>query len=80
MLSSCDSACLAAASIRCICGHLLLAECCLRQARLDRVAFVPAAHQPHKARAPRASGADRLAMLRLAIGGRPEFEASLDRA
>jgi nicotinate-nucleotide adenylyltransferase len=55
-------------------GHLVLAECCQTQARLDRVVFVPAAHQPHKPRAPRADDADRLAMLRLATAGRPEFE------
>lgn len=63
-------------------GHLLLADCCWRQARLDRVLLIPAAHQPHKSRAPEAGDADRMAMLRLAIAGRPEFEASsleLDR-
>jgi nicotinate-nucleotide adenylyltransferase len=57
-------------------GHLLLAECCQRQARLDRVLFVPAAQQPHKPRPPRASGDDRAAMLRLAIEGRAEFAVS----
>jgi nicotinate-nucleotide adenylyltransferase len=57
-------------------GHVLLAECCRAQAALDRVLFVPAAHQPHKPHSPRASSADRLAMLELAIAGRPEFAAS----
>lgn len=57
-------------------GHVLLAECCLAQAGLDRVLLVPAAHQPHKPHSPRASDADRLAMLELAIAGRPEFAAS----
>jgi nicotinate-nucleotide adenylyltransferase len=58
------------------CGHLLLADCCWRQAALDRVLFVPASRQPHKPSAPRATDADRVAMLRLAMRGRPEFEAS----
>jgi nicotinate-nucleotide adenylyltransferase len=55
-------------------GHLLLAECCQRQLSLARILFVPAAHQPHKPTAPRAGDADRVAMLELAIRGRPEFE------
>lgn len=57
-------------------GHLLLAECCWRQAALDRVAFVPASRQPHKPRAPRATDAERVAMLELATRERPEFEVS----
>src|SRR5690349_4586501 len=57
-------------------GHVLLAECCRAQAALDRVAFVPAARQPHKPHSPRASDGDRLAMLELAIAGHPEFAAS----
>jgi nicotinate-nucleotide adenylyltransferase len=57
-------------------GHVLLAECCRVQAALDRVLFVPTARQPHKPHSPRASNADRLAMLELAIAGRPEFTAS----
>lgn len=58
-------------------GHLLLADCCWRQAGLERVDFVPTAQQPLKPRGPVASEADRLAMLRLAIEGRPEFALSL---
>ena len=58
-------------------GHLLLAECCWRQAHLDRVEFMPTAQQPLKPRGPVASEADRIAMLRLAIAERPEFELSL---
>lgn len=58
-------------------GHLLLAECCWRQARLDRVEFVPTAQQPLKPRGPVASEADRAAMVRLAIADRPEFALSL---
>lgn len=58
-------------------GHLLLAECCWRQAQLDRVEFVPTAQQPLKPRGPVANEADRAAMLRLAIADRPEFALSL---
>ena len=29
-------------------GHLLLAECCREQCRLDQVWFLPAAVPPHK--------------------------------
>jgi nicotinate-nucleotide adenylyltransferase len=57
-------------------GHMLLAECCRAQAALDRVVFVPAARQPHKPLTPRASDADRLAMLKMAIRERPEFATS----
>jgi nicotinate-nucleotide adenylyltransferase len=57
-------------------GHLLLADCCWRQARLDRVLFVPAARQPHKAHAPVAADGHRVEMLRLALRERPEFETS----
>lgn len=58
-------------------GHLLLADCCWRQARLDRVEFVPTAQQPLKPRGPIAGEADRAAMLRLAIADRHEFALSL---
>jgi nicotinate-nucleotide adenylyltransferase len=57
-------------------GHLRLADCCWRQARLDRVEFVPAAEQPHKPSGPVASEVDRVAMLRLATSGRPAFGVS----
>jgi len=63
-------------------GHLLLAECCREQIGLDRVWFVPTAAQPHKLNGPVASAAQRLDMLRLAIGGHSAFEVStleLDR-
>jgi nicotinate-nucleotide adenylyltransferase len=63
-------------------GHLRLAESCWRQAKLDRVDFVAARQQPHKPQGPVASPADRVAMLELAIAGRPEFAVStveLDR-
>jgi nicotinate-nucleotide adenylyltransferase len=54
-------------------GHLRLAECCWREARLDRVEFIPAARQPHKPHGPIAPAADRVAMLKLALEDRPEF-------
>ena len=57
-------------------GHLLLAECCREQARLDRVLFVPNAVSPHKQDRPPASAADRLEMLRLATGGHDAFALS----
>ena len=63
-------------------GHLLVAESCREQARLDRVLFVPAATPPHKQGRQLAPGMDRLAMLILATGGHPAFEvlgAELDR-
>ena len=63
-------------------GHLLLAECCREQIGLDLVWFMPAAAQPHKRNGPVATAAQRLDMLRLAVGGHPAFEVStleLDR-
>lgn len=57
-------------------GHLLLAECCATQAKLDEVWFVPAAHQPLKPEGPVASDDDRLAMLRLACEDRPDCRIS----
>jgi nicotinate-nucleotide adenylyltransferase len=57
-------------------GHLLLAESCREQARLDEVWFVPAGQPPHK-RANRLSEArHRIEMLRLAIGGHEPFRVS----
>lgn len=63
-------------------GHLLVAESCREQARLDRVLFVPAATPPHKQGRRLAPGAHRLAMLALATGGEPAFgvlSTELDR-
>ncbi len=54
-------------------GHLLLADCCATQARLDEVWFVPAAHQPLKPAGPVASNEHRVAMLRLACTEREDF-------
>jgi len=63
-------------------GHLIVAECCREQARLDRVLLVPAAEPPHKQGWPLAEGRHRLAMLALAVGGHSAFAlstAELDR-
>jgi nicotinate-nucleotide adenylyltransferase len=63
-------------------GHLLLARDALEQARLDAVLFIPCAQSPLKKSGPRATGAQRAAMLRLAIKGEPRFWLSrceLDR-
>lgn len=63
-------------------GHLLLAENCREQARLDQVWFMPAATPPHKPHAQLADGQQRVEMLKLAIGGHESFAVStleLDR-
>ncbi len=59
-------------------GHLVMAECCREQAGLDRVLFVPAATPPHKPGSGLAPCADRLEMLRLALGGHAAFAALPD--
>ena len=57
-------------------GHLLLAECCREQGRLDRVLFVPAASPPHKQDHRLSPAEARVQMLRLATGGHEAFEVS----
>jgi nicotinate-nucleotide adenylyltransferase len=54
-------------------GHLLLAESCREQCRLDAVWFVPAAVPPHKQDCTLSPGAERVEMLKLAIGGHEAF-------
>jgi nicotinate-nucleotide adenylyltransferase len=54
-------------------GHLVLAEQCREQAKLDQVLFVPAALPPHKQRQPMAPFSQRVEMLALAIAGHPPF-------
>ncbi len=54
-------------------GHLILAEQCREQGRLDQVAFIPAARPPHKQDKALSSFAERVEMLRLAISGQPAF-------
>jgi nicotinate-nucleotide adenylyltransferase len=54
-------------------GHLVIAEQCREQARLDQVWFVPSARPPHKPD-PSVSPFERRAeMLRLATAGHPAF-------
>jgi len=63
-------------------GHLLLARDAMEQVWLDAVLFVPCGQSPHKSRKPRATAAQRLAMLRLALKGDPRFwltRCELDR-
>jgi nicotinate-nucleotide adenylyltransferase len=50
-------------------GHLLLAECCREQCRLDEVWFLPTATPPHKQGREPAPAAHRVAMLELALVG-----------
>ena len=59
-------------------GHLLLAESCLRQAKLDRVFFVPTGASPHRSGKEDycASAEDRLNMIESAIIGYDEFLVS----
>ncbi len=59
-------------------GHLIAAECCREQARLDKVLFLPAAVPPHKQDRPLAEAAHRVEMLKLATGGHPAFAVSTD--
>lgn len=59
-------------------GHLIIAECCLEQARLDRVLFMPAATPPHKQNSLLAHCEDRVEMLRLALASHDKLEVSPD--
>jgi len=54
-------------------GHLLLAECCVEQRRLDQVWFLPAAVPPHKQGRELTPAEMRIEMLELAIAGHPGF-------
>jgi nicotinate-nucleotide adenylyltransferase len=54
-------------------GHLIMAEQCREQARLDEVWFVPAARPPHKQRYDVTPFDKRVEMLELAIAGQPAF-------
>ena len=63
-------------------GHLVLARDALEKLRLDAVLFVPCGQSPFKSRKPRATGPQRVAMLRLALKGHSRFWLSrceLDR-
>jgi nicotinate-nucleotide adenylyltransferase len=54
-------------------GHLLLAECCREQCRLDAVWFLPTAVPPHKQQRELTPAVARIEMLELAIAGNPAF-------
>ncbi|MFC2023911.1 nicotinate-nucleotide adenylyltransferase [Chloroflexota bacterium] len=63
-------------------GHLVAAEAAYHQLGMNPVLFVPAGIPPHKAGRPVADARHRLAMLELAIAGKPHFAISqvdLDR-
>lgn len=57
-------------------GHLIIAEQCREQARLDEVWWIPSARGPHKPEGSRATDRQRLEMLRLATGGHDAFVVS----
>jgi nicotinate-nucleotide adenylyltransferase len=54
-------------------GHLLLAEQCREQCRLDQVWFMPAGAPPHKQEWAITPGATRAEMLEFAVAGSPSF-------
>jgi nicotinate-nucleotide adenylyltransferase len=54
-------------------AHLIVAEQCREQARLDQVWFIPAARPPHKPEHMLTPFAQRLEMLALASAGQPAF-------
>ena len=54
-------------------GHLILAEQCREQARLDEVWFIPSGRPPHKQRHGITPFRHRAEMLQLAIAGHPAF-------
>jgi nicotinate-nucleotide adenylyltransferase len=54
-------------------GHLLLAECCREQCRLEAVWFLPAATAPHKRDREPTPVAERIEMLELATAGNRAF-------
>lgn len=63
-------------------AHLALGQEAAESLGLERVLFVPAGSPPHKPGVPVTPGADRLAMVELAIAGNDRFAASrieLDR-
>ena len=57
-------------------GHLILAENCRQQAKLDQVLFIPCAMSPHKRDGAHGTDRQRLEMLDLAIGGHRDFVRS----
>lgn len=60
-------------------AHLALAETAWQRLALDRVLWIPAGQPRHRA-TPLAPAADRLAMVGIAIAGRPGFELDASEA
>ncbi len=58
-------------------GHVAMAEAAAMKYRLGRILFLPARISPHKTRPPTDSR-HRVAMLALAISGRPDWSISLE--
>jgi nicotinate-nucleotide adenylyltransferase len=54
-------------------GHLMIAETAREQLQLDRVLFLPAAQSPLKQEIRPTDAKARIEMIRLAIGGHPQF-------
>lgn len=57
-------------------GHLILAEQCLEQGKLDRVDFVPAPRPPHKTQGTHASFEQRVEMLSAALQDQSQFRVN----
>lgn len=57
-------------------GHLVMADVCREQLKLDEVWFVPAGHPPHKTDRELAPAKNRSEMLEFALAGIPEFQIS----
>jgi nicotinate-nucleotide adenylyltransferase len=57
-------------------GHLAIAEAARERLDLDRILFLPAGEPPHKPGTVSAPAEERVAMVGLAIAGRPGFELS----
>lgn len=57
-------------------GHLVLAEQCREQSRLDQVWFVPSARGPHKSNGTHSSDRQRIEMIELALSGYEPFVLS----
>ncbi|MBF0620085.1 MAG: nicotinate-nucleotide adenylyltransferase [Candidatus Omnitrophica bacterium] len=57
-------------------GHLLMARTALETMKFDKVIFIPSCVPPHKSGEMLFSVEDRFEMVKLAIMGNPQFEAS----
>ena len=57
-------------------GHLILAEQCREQARLDQIWFIPSAIGPHKQSGTHSSDRQRIEMIELALAGYEPFVLS----